>query len=53
MAKSRLTAVFVKAVKEPDKYYDESDLSLFRQVYPTGAHSWQQRLTINRSSSLQ
>ncbi|WP_076522985.1 tyrosine-type recombinase/integrase [Paracoccus saliphilus] len=43
-SKSRLSAVFVKSVKEPGKYGDGNGLCLI--VSATGAKRWEQRLTI-------
>lgn len=41
-----LTAAFVKAVRQPGKYYDGMGTGLFLLVRPTGARFWVQRLTL-------
>lgn len=49
MSKSKnrgLTAAFVKAVRQPGKYYDGMGTGLFLLVKPTGARFWMQRLTL-------
>ena len=46
MLGSKLSAVFVRTVKEPGKYHDKSGTGLFLRVDKSGAKFWIQRVTI-------
>ncbi len=47
----KLSAVFVRNVKEPGKYLDKSGTGLFLRVDKSGAKFWIQRITIHGRSA--
>ena len=47
MLGSKLSAVFVRSVKEPGKYHDKSGTGLLLRVDKSGAKFWIQRITIH------
>ncbi|WP_316862471.1 integrase arm-type DNA-binding domain-containing protein [uncultured Cohaesibacter sp.] len=47
MLGSKLSAVFVRSVKEPGKYHDKSGTGLFLRDDKSGAKFWIQRITIH------
>lgn len=47
MLGSKLSALFVRSVKEPGKYHDKSGTGLFLRVDKSGAKFWIQRITIH------
>ena len=47
MLGSKLSAVFVRSVKEPGKYHDKSGTGLFLRVDKSGAKFWIQKITIH------